>query len=835
MFNRVSIKYKLLSALIFLPLLGLSIYTYYAVNLIKEDKIAYVMNATNSSARTITTSLLLTMESHRALNEIVLNDFINKRSQEDFLEKFEQKNIIHVSSYLKQDDGSFKQDDQKTYTATSYQKDFKKVNLLNEFQGFLSSFTSEENQFFLFQMIPSLQANVYFTYDNKVKQAFFTVTLAETFFNELSKKDFYNKIIKVDAQINIWGDSLDSDFTKELFKEHRSLDFSKTSENGDSLYSLGPSISDGRIRVLTLASKKYVYAPIYQLTEKTIIFFLLLLGISLSISIFISDKLSKRIIALTDSTKRISEGSYDITLDDKSQDEVGQLARSFESMAIKVKNLLNELRKHNEELEKIVAERTKDLRETLTLKDAMLNSLGQGFFIFKEDGGVENIFTKATFDMFENVKEQNKIWDILNFPTQESEKFQKVIQHTFMEVLDFEDAIALAPGNLKTKGDKYIGLQYFPLEQEDDLEGVILVATDKTEEVKARESYELEKMEIKKLSLALKAQSMFLEYIREFDTRFHQIMNAVENNRPDSLKQMQGHLHTMKGLSYQFYFNPVGDKIHELEDLFHLFLEDQSTKGNNYLKDISRLLKETYKAFNNELSHISDNLNIDGKDTNNMPRTINSKQLDRFYDQVKGTNLEKDFFKDLYAITITDALTPYYDLIKDLGPEYEKVLCPLKVSGGDIKIHPKKYNSFFLSLTHIFRNMVIHGIETSAERELLNKDLIGKISVDCIEQGNSLEITIKDDGRGLNLNAIKEKLQKINHPIMKKSPSDKELMMVIFEPSFSTSEKVNEGSGRGVGLSAVMNEVRQLNGSISVTSKQNEGTEFLISLPHSHS
>lgn len=293
MFKRVSIKYKLLVALILLPLSGLSIYTYYAVNLIKEDKLAYVMNATNSSARNLTTSLLLTMESHRALNELVLNEYINQKNKDDFLEKLKEKNIVLVSSFSgdKDKEKGFSKDRDRSYIASTYQKDFENRSLDSEFLDFLKTYSNESNEFRLFKVLPELQANIYFTFDKELNQAFFSIILAETFFNQLAKNDFYTKFIKVNDQISKWGEG-DSKLISDFFELNKELEFSKTSEEGKNIISLAPNLGKGRVRILTLASKDYVYGPIYLLTEKTIIFFLLLLGISLSISILISDRLS---------------------------------------------------------------------------------------------------------------------------------------------------------------------------------------------------------------------------------------------------------------------------------------------------------------------------------------------------------------------------------------------------------------------------------------------------------------------------------------------------------------------------------------------------------------
>ena len=124
MFKRLSIKIKLLLALLVLPILGLSTYTYFAVQLIKEDKLAYVINQTNNSARTLSTSILQTIENNRIINEVYLNDIFNKKSSK---KNKLNKNIVLLKVY-KYSKKSKKYIDQKEFSLFSdnYRSDLKK-------------------------------------------------------------------------------------------------------------------------------------------------------------------------------------------------------------------------------------------------------------------------------------------------------------------------------------------------------------------------------------------------------------------------------------------------------------------------------------------------------------------------------------------------------------------------------------------------------------------------------------------------------------------------------------------------------------------------------------
>ena len=639
-------------------------------------------------------------------------------------------------------------------------------------------------------MLPDLQINLFITYDEKQKMVIFSGTVSETLYTQLEKETISSKYIKINDEIVYWGEKTSPEIS-DIFEKNKNIIFAKSSEQNDNVYSLGPSIGNSLIRVLTVIDKEYIYSPIYQLTEKTITFFLLLLGISFSISLVISDRLSKKLIALTDSVKKISSGNYDINLEVTSQDEVGELTESFNIMARTVRDLLKKLKKHNEELEITVAERTRDLRETLVLKDAMLNSLGQGFFIFKEDGAVDDIFTKATYEMFQNVKPNNKIWNILDLPEQETEGFKKVVQHTFMQTLNFEDTVGLAPKEMINTKEKCLSLQYYPLKVEQKLEGIILVATDKTEEVQAINSWETERQETKKLSLAIKAQSMFYEFTKEFQALHKDVLEKVQYLNSENIKIISNYLHTMKGLSYQFFFKSVGEEIHHLES----FIANNDFSTNESIQYITRSLINIIKLYDQEFDLVSKHLNIKDNIEFNAPRNINSKTLDDFFEKVKGTRFEGVYFNDIYSIAIEELLSPYCDLTQELAGRLHKEVLPINISGKEIRIHPTIYSSFFLSLNHIFRNILIHGIEDPYTREESGKNREGRITILVEDSLDSIYLTIQDDGKGIDIEKIKQKLEDLDHPSFKENIDNDELIQIIFEPSFSTSDNINKDSG----------------------------------------
>ncbi|HEV2619926.1 MAG TPA: chemotaxis protein CheA, partial [Acidobacteriaceae bacterium] len=134
-------------------------------------------------------------------------------------------------------------------------------------------------------------------------------------------------------------------------------------------------------------------------------------------------------------------------------------------------------------------------------------------------------------------------------------------------------------------------------------------------------------------------------------------------------------------------------------------------------------------------------------------------------------------------------------------------------------------------LLHMVRNSVDHGIEPPDERIALGKDPTALIRIAAYHNSGQIVVEVSDDGRGLNRQKILAKARQ-NGLIQEGSElTDSEVFQLIFEPGFSTAEKVTDTSGRGVGMDVVRKHVQKLRGRIDIESKPGAGTTFHIRLP----
>ena len=166
------------------------------------------------------------------------------------------------------------------------------------------------------------------------------------------------------------------------------------------------------------------------------------------------------------------------------------------------------------------------------------------------------------------------------------------------------------------------------------------------------------------------------------------------------------------------------------------------------------------------------------------------------------------------------------DLTKKLGKKVE-----LHFVGEDTEIDKHIAEELIDALTHLLRNAVDHGLEDTETRKAQGKDPVGHITMSARQEGSHIVISVSEDGRGLNLEKIREKALLLGIISESDSLSPEETIRLIFAPGFSTSEKVSAVSGRGVGMDVVKTNLQKIQGEIDVRTKPGKGTTFLLKVP----
>jgi chemosensory pili system protein ChpA (sensor histidine kinase/response regulator) len=169
--------------------------------------------------------------------------------------------------------------------------------------------------------------------------------------------------------------------------------------------------------------------------------------------------------------------------------------------------------------------------------------------------------------------------------------------------------------------------------------------------------------------------------------------------------------------------------------------------------------------------------------------------------------------------------------IRDLSHRHQKPV-DLHIRGGHILVERSVLEALNDPLLHIIRNAFDHGIESQEIRMQNGKPLTGNIEINAFYRGNKTIITIKDDGKGISIEKIRQKAKKLGLDEKDlENVSESDLLNMIFEPGFSTADQVTDLSGRGVGMDVVRTNVQEINGDIQVQTFPNQGATFTISVP----
>ncbi|BAT71625.1 two-component system, chemotaxis family, sensor kinase CheA [Thermosulfidibacter takaii ABI70S6] len=171
-------------------------------------------------------------------------------------------------------------------------------------------------------------------------------------------------------------------------------------------------------------------------------------------------------------------------------------------------------------------------------------------------------------------------------------------------------------------------------------------------------------------------------------------------------------------------------------------------------------------------------------------------------------------------------------VVRDLARELKKEV-QLIIEGEDTELDRSIVEEIGDPLVHLVRNSIDHGIEPPEEREFLGKPRQGTIRLAAYHEGNHIVILVEDDGRGIDIEKIKEKA--LDKGLVTESDlarmSEKDILNLIFMPGFSTAEKVTDVSGRGVGMDVVKTNIEKLNGTIEINTQPGKGTQIIIKIP----
>jgi chemosensory pili system protein ChpA (sensor histidine kinase/response regulator) len=250
--------------------------------------------------------------------------------------------------------------------------------------------------------------------------------------------------------------------------------------------------------------------------------------------------------------------------------------------------------------------------------------------------------------------------------------------------------------------------------------------------------------------------------------------------------------------------DPLLEEFRELEfdryDGINLFVNNITETTN----DVTEAIKSISGFFNQFSKHVArlDKLNMEFRDVISESRMVETGKLFQRFTRI----------------------------IRDLSNKSGKQV-NLYVRGSQTRIDKILYERLFNPLLHLVRNAFSHGVESLEDRHERKKPDEGSIVLSAKRDGNSVIIDIQDDGQGINLKKVYSKAVSIGMIAEGEKVSQARLLNMLFMPGFSTQDKTDMTSGRGVGLDAVRQIISDINGTISIATEEGKGTIFRIRLP----
>lgn len=374
-----------------------------------------------------------------------------------------------------------------------------------------------------------------------------------------------------------------------------------------------------------------------------------------------------------------------------------------------------------------------------------------------------------------------------------------VVNKFSSENQNYDEISKLFDNNIKILQNDY---------KDDDINGILEKIVFHFSEIKANNS----EKDIFPLSSYLTDLNFFLEkkldYQKKYQAAEHETKSTnfvEETNEKDDDKTIRVSLQKIDSLidySSELIanFGKYDHKLDELKEINSFINQIEYEKSYANLSKLNKMVFKMvtdFKKDNLNFYSLVNNLNYDIKKTRMLPA--------------------KSLLEQMRVVARTASMK--------LGK-----LVKFNITGQDTELDLFLLEKIKDPLSHILRNSIDHGIETKAERELSNKSQESMLELNVFLSGSDVIFEVKDDGKGINYERIKNKALSLNLIDEEKAKqiTKEELNLVMFMPGFSTADKVTDISGRGVGLDVVKSTVESLGGIIKIHSEKDIGTTFTM-------
>lgn len=529
---------------------------------------------------------------------------------------------------------------------------------------------------------------------------------------------------------------------------------------------------------------------------------------------------------------------HDVSLEQILQKKYRAELEEKEEVIEDLRHAQKELQSYSYNLEKMVADRTRELHEANILLKGILDSLGQGFLVVSKGGDCLSLFSAVCEDILETLPAGKKIWDVLRVPDDELDSFKQWLMATYEELIPFNDLADLGPKSFRHSEKREIFLGYYPLRDDKDgsLKGIIVVATDRTAEVQALHEAQKERAYVRMVVRIIRNRRQFAVFVADTQRILGRLKSLFLSPQNYDYQTAFRYLHTIKGAAASFALHDLQEKVHQEENHLAGCKENITKQQLQEFHSRAIALEVQFSKFLNDNQYLFNAKSGEGRRVDlRVSDLVHWIQNVSHFPGMAAASLSiiEQYIKE----PIEKSLDYVNDMLSEAAETLSKKIDPVEFINGGVYIIPENYAELLQNLIHVFRNSLDHGIEIPEIRRLSGKDEAGKIIVSMERIGAEgqpwLRIRISDDGLGVDVDSVRNRLLKDGKNVALEC--DEKVIQHIFDDSFTTRESVSRLSGRGVGMSAVRRAVENLKGKIIVESTLGQGTQITIEVPENNS
>lgn len=475
------------------------------------------------------------------------------------------------------------------------------------------------------------------------------------------------------------------------------------------------------------------------------------------------------------------------------------------AVALQNARLYDELQAANDNLERRVRERTQELSERNQDMRRVLDNVKQGLLTIDLQGRLAPERSRVVDEWLGSFEPQTRFKDYLApIDARFVESFQIAFDQLVEGALPDELLIGQLPAQLVHR-ERHFQLGYELIYAHGERAGLLIVIDDVTEALRrARE--EAEQKDILALCQHLsKDRAALLAF---FEENAGLVADLAQGSSADVVRR---DLHTLKGNAAMYGFTTLAERCHAAEDAIA-----EGTFDASHVQQVA----DGFAVLKSALASIAG-------DNAGERIEVSRASLRRLAQQITEGLPARDAaaaVERLQLEPIRPSLERLGNYGRALSARLGKADPALEIVDGGLFVDGKRAAPLFASLVHLIRNAVDHGLETREERAASGKHAAAVLALSASIEGGQAVITIRDDGRGVDWDRVRERAQARGLAVGTRS----DLVAALFSDAFSTRDEATSTSGRGVGLAAVQAEVTRMAGRIVVESELGRGTLFRV-------